>query len=131
VTFGNKYNITPVRRELLVGLRVVIALDGSPDLEDRVRRALAGESPSGRYGLPFLGDNAFLPDRIELLHTVPAVHWYERVTADSGQLRPRATRLTVWIDRADMSRTRSDLYAPTDSPSTDIPTRAWTEVVPP
>jgi CRISPR-associated protein Cas5t len=129
-TFGSKYNISPVRRELLVALRAVIVLEASSELEAQVRRGVEGSSPAGRYGLPFLGDNAFLPDRLELLETAPTAHWYERVTADGETVRPRATRLTVWIDRADTSRTRSDLYAPTSPPSTDIPSRAWTEITP-
>lgn len=129
-TFGNKYNISPVRREVLVNLRAVVALDGPIDLEDRVRRGAAGELSAGRYGLPFLGDNAFLPDRIDVLERVPSAHWYERVTAGDEMIRPRTTRLTVWIDRADMSRTRSDLYAPASSPSTTIPLPAWTEIAP-
>ncbi|MDB5307798.1 MAG: cas5 [Gemmataceae bacterium] len=127
---GNKYNITPVRREVLVGLRAVIAVDGNADLEARVRRGLAGELSPGRYGLPFLGDNAFLPDRIDPLDAPPPAHWYERVAADAA-IRPRATRLTVWIDRADMSRTVSNLYAPAGTSSERIPSAAWIDIPPP
>lgn len=130
-TFGNKYNISPVRREVLVALRAVIALDASSELEQRVRHGVEGGATAGRYGLPFLGDNAFLPDRIELLDTPPTAHWYERLTADGEKVRPRASRLTIWIDRTDMSRTRSDLYAPISSASADIPSSAWTEINPP
>jgi CRISPR-associated protein Cas5t len=128
-TFGSKYNISPVRRELLVGLRAVVAVDDSLDLEAAVRRGLNGEAAAGRYGLPFLGDNAFLPDRIEVLDAPPAAHWYERVTAGM-KLRPRTTRLTTWIDRADFSKTRSDLYAPTADAVAPIPPLAWTEIRP-
>lgn len=130
-TFGNKYNITPVRRELLVTLRAVIALEASPELEGKIRRGIGGSLQAARYGLPFLGDNAFLPDRIELLETMPSAYWYERLITDGEKVRQRATRLTVWIDRADMSRTRSELYAPGGSPSTAIPSVAWTEINPP
>ncbi|AWM37106.1 hypothetical protein GobsT_49730 [Gemmata obscuriglobus] len=130
-TFGNKYNISPVRREVLVGLRAVIALDSSPELEQRVRHGVEGASVSGRYGLPFLGDNSFLPDRIDLLDAPPATHWYERLASVGESVRPRASRLTVWIDRTDTSLTRSDLYAPTNSASSDIPPNAWTEINPP
>ena len=130
-TFGNKYNISPVRREVLVGLRAVIAVDASSELEHQVRRGVEGASPVGRYGLPFLGDNAFLADRIEVLESAPATHWYERLTADGEKVRPRASRLTVWIDRTDTSRTRSDLYAPTTSATSDIPPSAWTDINPP
>jgi CRISPR-associated protein Cas5t len=128
---GNKYNISPVRREILVGLRALVVVDGNADLEDRVRRGLAGELSAGRYGLPFLGDNSFLPDRIDPLASPPSAYWYERVTADARKIRPRTTRLTVWIDRAEMSRTRSELFAPTINPSRDIPALAWTEIQPP
>src|SRR5581483_6500731 len=122
---GNKYNITPVRREYLSGLRAVVGLDGNADLEDRVRRGLRGEFNAGRYGLPFLGDNAFLLDRLEEVDQMPAVHWYCRVTEGGGPPHPRTTRLTVWIDRADLSRTVSHLYAPGDDATTDIPSAAW------
>lgn len=130
-TFGNKYNISPVRREVLVALRAVIAVDSSLELEQQIRHAIEGTSAAGRYGLPFLGDNSYLPDRIDVLESLPAAHWYERLTTEGEKVRPRASRLTVWIDRLDMSRTRSDLYAPTSSASAEIPPSAWTEINPP
>ncbi|HUY34384.1 MAG TPA: type I-MYXAN CRISPR-associated protein Cas5/Cmx5/DevS [Pirellulales bacterium] len=132
LTKGNKNNITPVRRELLSGLRALVCLNGNADLEDRVRAGLRGEYNQGRYGLPFLGDNQFLLDRLEEPPAVPTARWYERVeqTAGTGP-RPRTTRLTIWIDRADMSRTRSALYAPSDEASAEPPPGAWTEIVPP
>ena len=129
---GNKYNITPVRREFLSGLRAVIALDSNPDLEDRVRRGLCGELNAGRYGLPFLGDNAFLLDRLEELPSTPEAHWYERVTEASGTgPRPHTTRMTILIDRAELSRTTSALFAPQETPSREIPDAAWTQIRPP
>ncbi len=131
-TQGNKYNITPVRREYLSGLRAVVALDDNPDLEDRVRRGLRGEFNSQRYGLPFLGDNAFLLDRLEERPSAPEAHWYERVTeASPDGPQPRTTRLTILIDRADLSRTTSALFAPQETPTRDIPDAAWTEIRPP
>jgi CRISPR-associated protein Cas5t len=131
-THGNKYNITPVRREFLSELRAVVALDGNADFEDRVRRGLRGEFNPGRYGLPFVGDNAFLLDRLEELPAVPAAHWYERVTEASGfGPRPRTTRLTILIDRAELSRTTSALFAPQETPTREIPDAAWTEIRPP
>jgi CRISPR-associated protein Cas5t len=130
--WGNKYNITPVRREFLSDLRAVVALDGNPDLEDRVRRGLRGEFNASRYGLPFLGDNAFLLDRLEELPDIPATYWYERVAETSGAgPRPRTTRLTILIDRADLSRTTSALFAPKDDATNVVPESAWTEIHPP
>lgn len=129
-TFGSKYNIAPVRREVLVDLLAVVVIDGNDELENLVCRGLAGELSSGRYGLPFVGDNSFLPDRFERLDHVPKTHWYEKITEEQSAIRPRTTRLTVWIDRADMSRTKSELYAPTKEAASDIPTLAWTEIRP-
>jgi CRISPR-associated protein Cas5t len=129
---GNKYNITPVRREFLTDLRALIAVDGNPDLEDRVRRGLRGEFNSNRYGLPFLGDNAFLLDRLEERLPIPEAHWYVRVTEPDGVgPRPHTTRLTILIDRGDLARTTSALFAPTERPTTVIPDAAWTLIDPP
>jgi len=131
-TKGNKYNITPVRREYLSGLRAVIALRGNDELADRVRRGLAGEFNSARYGIPFLGDNAFLPDRMELLDAPGPVRWFERITADAGVgVRERTARLTVLIDRANLSRTTTALFAPQPHASVDPPALAWNSINPP
>jgi hypothetical protein len=37
----------------------------------------------------------------------------------------------VWIDRADLSRTVSHLYAPAAAARPEVPAAAWTEIVPP
>lgn len=130
---GNKYNITPVRREYLSGLRAVVALRADDDLAHRVLRGLAGDFSDRRYGVPFLGDNAFLIDRIEPLNDTGPVRWYERVLADSGLgPRDRTTRLTTLIDRADLSRTESGLYAPqVGAVEGEPPPLAWTKITPP
>src|SRR5262249_51565636 len=117
-----------VRREFLSGLRALVCLDGNPSLEERVRQGLQGRWSSGRYGVPFLGDNQFLLDRLEELSAPRPAHWFERLTECSERPRPRTTRLTIWIDRTDLSRTVSALYAPTVAPSMAIPDTAWTEV---
>ncbi len=132
---GNKPNITPVRREFLSELRAIVAFDAPSDLEDAVRRGLRGEGPEERYGVPFLGDNAFLLDRLEEIawpnERFSRVRWYELIGAETTTARPHVTRLTILIDRADLSRTTSALFAPTEEPSTDIPDAAWTAIEPP
>lgn len=129
--FGNKYNITPVRRELLTDVRAVVVVD-APDLEVRVRQGLRGELNDGRYGLPFLGDNQFLLDKLIELDEPLSAYWYEQVRElPSGGPRPHTTRLTILIDRADLSRTTSALYAPAAEANVAIPSAAWTEICPP
>lgn len=128
---GNKYNITPVRREFLTGLRAVIAVKANDNTEMLIRQGLGTDPPGPRYGVPFLGDNAFLLDRFEELTQPGPVRWYEKVTAagDSGP-RERTTRLTVLIDRADLSKTTSALFAPVTEMN-EPPAEAWVKLEPP
>ncbi|MBI5014595.1 MAG: type I-MYXAN CRISPR-associated protein Cas5/Cmx5/DevS [Deltaproteobacteria bacterium] len=124
---GNKYNISPGRRAFLSGIRAYVCLDGNSELEQHILEGLAGRRPR-RYGLPFLGDNNFLIDRLEPVQRRQPAHWFQRVEEDDDGPHEGVTRLTVTIDRADLSRTRSALFAPTPEPSADIPAAAWTDV---
>lgn len=127
MSMGNKNNITPVRRELLVNVRAAIAIEGEL-LEDRVRRGLQGEFNSGRYGLPFIGDNNLLVDKLALAEAEKPVWWYRRVSESDRGPREGVTRVTLQIDRADMSRTRSALMAPAEVATLQPPADAWNEL---
>jgi len=123
-THGAKYWIAPVRREVLVGLDVVIGVESADaELLAAVRSGLRGELDCPRYGLPFAGDNNFLFDRIDALTVVPPARWFTPLTDDSP--RARSVRLTVAIDRADASRTRTALLAPDGTPTPTPPDAAW------
>lgn len=126
LTKGTKNNITPVRREILCGVKAVLVVACAPAFADRLRRGLQGE-PNGRtYGLPFLGDNSFLLDRLEETRPV-AARWYERLDP-AARPRPHTARLTLRVDRAGMAQTRSDLFAPSDVASVDPVPGAWVEL---
>ena len=122
---GAKFWITPVRRELLVGLDMIIGIREFEGLFDRIRQGLRGELNDRRYGLPFAGDNNFLFDRIDIVNELPLTHWYEQMEFDSVP-RKRSQRLTVGIDRIDNSKTTSYLFAPISEPSIHPPESAWT-----
>ncbi|NJK35256.1 MAG: type I-MYXAN CRISPR-associated protein Cas5/Cmx5/DevS [Oscillatoriales cyanobacterium SM2_2_1] len=122
---GAKFWITPVRREVLVGLDVIIGIQEFENLFDRISQALRGEFNVQRYGLPFAGDNNFLFDRIDIIDSPPLTHWYEKMEIDSAP-RNRSQRLTVGIDRLDNSKTTSYLFAPIAEPSIEPPGSAWT-----
>lgn len=123
---GHKYNITPVRREFLSNLNACIGIDGGEDLEQRVREGLEGKHT--RYGLPFLGDNNFLPDRIDLLDGPIPARWYRRVNVED-RVVPHTTRLTIRINQADLSQKKSALYAPDADPLSGPPgPDYWTTV---
>lgn len=112
VSKGSKYNITPVRRDFLSNLRAYICLDENAELELRVREGLSGKYNASRYGIPFLGDNNLMIDVLrEEAETQPA-YWYEVVSQrDERGPRPRTTRLSIAIDRQNMSKTTSALFA--------------------
>jgi CRISPR-associated protein Cas5t len=132
---GSKNNISPVRREFLSDVRALVYLDGNPELENRVRQGLAGTLPGHRYGLPFLGDNQFMLDHLHEIGNSPEeqleAFWYERIDETAQEPRERTTRMTIWIDRADLSQTISALFAPSLKATTDPPPSAWTTIDPP
>jgi CRISPR-associated protein Cas5t len=123
-TQGAKYWITPVRRELLVGLDMVLGVQASEELLEQVKKGLKGKLDRPRYGLPFAGDNNFLFDRIDILDEVPEAFWYVQMQPDDPPMRG-SYRLTVGIDRADNSKTTSFLFAPPEFPTSEPPENAW------
>lgn len=126
-TKGSKYNIVPVRREFLSGIRAYIGVDGNPELEARILDGLLGKLPRA-YGLPFLGDNSFLIDRLEPVEDPQPVHWFEKVAEGEEGMRQNVMRLTISIDRADLSQTRSALFAPCEERRSAPSADSWIEV---
>lgn len=124
-THGAKYWITPVRREFLVGLDMVLGVQADPELFNQIKQGLRGALPNSRYGLPFAGDNNFLFDKIDILAAPPPTLWYVKMQPDDDPMRG-SYRLTVGIDRSDNSKTTSYLYAPIELPSVEPPGQAWT-----
>lgn len=127
-THGAKYHIAPARRELLVGLDVVIgvrALDehGAGVLE-RVAPGIAGTLECERYGLPFMGDNNLLLDRVDVASDPYCACWYTPVRPGDSA-RDGTVRLTSVIDRDDSARTVAGLFAPLARASRDVPADAW------
>jgi CRISPR-associated protein Cas5t len=112
---GNKYHIAPVRREILCDVRAVAVVEADADFEAAVRRGLRGDRGVERYGLPFLGDNNFTPDRLEAIGPRPT-RWYTLAGDRAGRPRAGTTRLTTYVDRASTAGTRSALFAPDPEP---------------
>ena len=128
-THGAKFWITPVRREFLTEYDGIIGLQADDEtLFEQIKKGLRGELEVNRYGLPFLGDNNFLIDRLEVIVEPPEkTRWYTRMLPDDPP-RKGSYRLTVGIDRADNSRTTSLLYAPMEAGQSLPPETAWTWV---
>jgi CRISPR-associated protein Cas5t len=124
-THGAKYHIAPARREVLVGLNVVVGVEAvDPGLLERIAHGLNGTLDEARYGLPFAGDNNLLFDRIDVVPaSTLAARWYTAVTPDIP--RRGSCRLSSDIDRSDSSRSRSVLVAPLEHPQRTPPDDAW------
>lgn len=124
---GAKSWIDTVRREVLVGLDAIIGVQTSDsDLFDRLIKGLRGELDLPRYGLPFVGDNNLMIDRIDIVSEAPPnTQWYTRVQSDDPP-RKGTCRLTVGINRINNSKTTSYLYAPTIETMSQPPEDAWT-----
>ncbi|MGO9919298.1 MAG: CRISPR-associated protein Cas5 [Isosphaeraceae bacterium] len=125
---GRKNNITPVRRELLCDVQAIASVAS----EDQrflaaLRRGLNGQENSNRYGLPFLGDNNFLIDRIEEIDR-QSVRWYTLIRENDRRPRVSTTRLTAHIGRDSMAETRSALFAPETQVSEQPPETAMVPV---
>jgi len=123
---GAKYWIAPVRREVLVGLDVVVGIECDASIAGRVRDGVEGRGNWRRYGLPFAGDNNLLFDRIEPITSPPACRWYTPVDL-KAKPRQGATRLSRSIDRADSSRSVNELVAPQSESERTVepPANAW------
>ncbi len=134
---GAKYNIQPVRREFLSGIDAYICLRGNDELQERISRTLRNGTQSlseelTRYGIPFLGDNSFMIDILhqEIAPQMPA-YWYQKLTPDDILSNKHPSRLTIWIDRKDMTNTITALYAPTNEIFPEPPDeKCWTRISP-
>lgn len=126
-TYGSKYWIAPVRREVLVNLNLVIGIRAEQWLCDRIIQGLNGEIDEPRYGLPFAGDNNFLFDFVEPIDSPLMARWYSPLEQRNRPPERGYCRLTVWIDRADSSKTEIAVFAPS-SFCLHPPESAWIQL---
>jgi CRISPR-associated protein Cas5t len=126
-TYGNKYWIAPVRREVIINLTLIVGVKAKDkSVCDRIVQGLNGELNEPRYGLPFAGDNNFLFDNIQVLEKPPCARWYCLL---EGNTRPSQgiCRLTTWINRADNTKTQIRVFYPTDF-VVEPPESAWSNL---
>ncbi|AIE76214.1 CRISPR-associated protein Cas5 [Synechocystis sp. PCC 6714] len=125
-TFGSKYWIAPVRREVLVNLDLIIGLQSPVEFWQKLDQGLKGETVINRYGLPFAGDNNFLFDEIYPIEKPDLASWYCPLEPDT---RPNqgACRLTLWIDRENNTQTTIKVFSPSDF-RLEPPAKAWQQL---
>lgn len=122
-TYGNKCWIAPVRREVLINHRFIVAIKDESDLCNRIIQGLNGELQEPRYGLPFAGDNNFLFDSIEIIEQPQLARWFCPIQ-DLTRSHHQICRLTTWIDREDNTKTSLQVFSPSDFCS-ELPEEAW------
>ncbi|KYC44219.1 CRISPR-associated protein [Scytonema hofmannii PCC 7110] len=127
-THGAKYWIAPVRRAVLANLDLVIGVKAEQWLCDRIVQGLNGELDESRYGLPFAGDNNFLFNEIEPIDNPKMARWYCPLQKTSRPERG-ISRLTVWVNRADNTQTKTAEFAPSAF-CLIPPTAAWIRLPP-
>ncbi|AQS60186.1 CRISPR-associated protein Cas5 [Desulforamulus ferrireducens] len=123
----NKNNIAPVRRTFLSNINAYICVKDNLELEQQILEGLSGNITRS-YGLPFLGDSNFLPDRLEVVYELQPAKWFIKVNYEMRNIPQQVERLTIKIDRANMAYTRAENFMTTEVPSTTIPEDAWVEV---
>jgi CRISPR-associated protein Cas5t len=125
-SFGSKYWIAPVRREVLVDLDLIIGLQAPAEFWLKINQGLDGEAVINRYGLPFAGDNNFLFDEIYATEKPDLARWYCPLEHDTRP-NPGACRLTLWIDRGDNTKTKIKVFSPSDF-RLEPPKKAWQQL---
>lgn len=149
---GHKYHIIPVRRSFLSKLSCLCLID-SPDM-DLARLQQAVEDPGdkldsggARYGLPFLGDNSYFLERLEVLDPSSEereVDWvvkapfevaqdldpWSQLENESDFQKQTPFRLTAWAARKGTQETRVGEFVWQRGRGSHPPDDAWVEVGP-
>ena len=127
--YGSKYNIAPAKREVLYDLKAWIGIDAGLEWENRIGEGLLGKHRTVRYGLPFLGDNNFLPNRAEVKSASGPAHWYvPLLDKEDGGVMVDVARLTLTIDRKDMAQTKTGLFYPEAETRHTPSSESWIEI---
>lgn len=119
---GQKPWVTPVRREVLVDWRALVAVEAEADFLMALRAGLRGEV-AHRYGLPFAGSNQHLLDVAEEVAEGQPARWYTRL--QRGERRAGVCRLTTRAQRDDYSHNTWLLVAPEEEARPVPPEGAW------
>lgn len=127
-TKGSKYNIKPVKRAYLSPVKAYLVIADNHEIEMKLEEGINGDVKRS-YGLPFLGDNSFIIDKLDIVTEIVPSHWYVKMNEpDETIIKNRITRMTQKINRADHSKTKTGLFAPLAEPVSEIPDAAWVNV---
>lgn len=117
---GQKFSITPVHREFLVDVELILGVMAEDEFVDLLRGGIRGEHDD-RYGLPFLGDNNYFLEVLEEIPEPPSsTTWY--VPSPGNEWVHGAVQLSIWAGRG-VWEAKSAVFVPNQAPLP--PEKAW------
>lgn len=120
---GGQLNLRPFWREVLFDLEGYIGFDNSP-LEELVVKGINEPSLLDYWGLPFMGDNNFFLERVEVCKKPESCRWFYPFNGERLQRGERLHFLSIWTDYETNMRSRGLLFALT--PNQEYPpSDAW------
>jgi CRISPR-associated protein Cas5t len=120
---GRKLSIRTFWKEVLYNLEGYIGLD-HPELERMVSQGINQPSLVSYWGLPFLGDNNFFAERIDVIEQPPPCHWLCPLRQSESLQGGRLFYLSVWSDYENSLHSDSRLFLLT-SQKESVPDEAW------
>ena len=123
---GGQLNLRPFWREVLFDLEGYIGLD-NPSLEALVTEGINEPTTLDYWGLPFMGDNNFFLERIEVRDKPELCQWFYPFTGNRLQRGGRLHFLSVWTDYEANTRSRGLLFTLTQQQESP-PLDAWIHI---
>lgn len=124
---GNKSKVDIFRRDYLCGLEGFVGLIHD-ELEVLVKKGICEPSSLNYWGLPFMGDNNFFIEKLEIFDTPPeSSRWFEKYNGQTVSDRERLHFLSVWTDYEDYTLSNAILFALTEDQK-EPPKDAWVDI---
>jgi CRISPR-associated protein Cas5t len=130
---GRKPKIDVFWRELLYdSLEGYIGLD-NPELEPLVIQGINNPQNLDYWGLPFMGDNNFFIERLDIVQETRKCEWFTLLNSNTSPNNQRLYYLSVWTDYQDSRNSKSLLFQLIPSKETtplDLDSDTWVMISP-
>lgn len=128
---GGDFKLRPFWREVLINLEGYICLD-HPSLEVLVEKGVKNPSSLDYWGLPFMGDNNFFVERIDVVDAPQQCRWFCPFEDNLSSQGERLHYLSVWTDYEDSAKSKGLLFALKDGEMKEgkhqPPDKAWVSI---
>lgn len=111
---GTKQRIRPYWREVLINLEGYIGLKDER-LEPLVRQGVNEPQTLNYWGLPFMGDNNFFLERLDVIPEPEKCQWFCPLEPENVGRDDRYIYLSIWTDYASSETSNSLLFSMRDN----------------